>query len=172
LQLISLDVRASQMNPLLTVKEVAGILQVHPNTVYLKAQSGEIPSVRTSNFRIRFVEKEINEWLERRSRSSRFVLLLEEALRTDLSQESYDKLFLKGEAKMSPKGKTWNYPFGSVSLRLGKSGKDRWHIYYRVDGRRIRRSLVRIGPGAVSGAIINPGERPGAYPAGGRSSAR
>jgi excisionase family DNA binding protein len=128
-------------DPLLTVKEVAGILRVHPNTVYQKALSGEIPSVRTSNSRIRFIEKDLNEWLERRSRSSRSIPLFEEALRTNLSLENYDKLFLKGGVRMSPKGKTWNYPFGSVSFRLGKSGRERWHIYYRVDGKRVRKAV-------------------------------
>ncbi len=131
------------MNPLLTVKEVAGILRVHPNTVYQKALSGEIPSVRTSNSRIRFIEKDIKEWLERRSRSSSSVPLFEEALRTDLSLENYDKLFLKGGVEVSPKGKTWNYPFGSVSLRLGESGKESWYIYYRTDRMRVRK-VVRL----------------------------
>ena len=129
------------MNPLLTVKEVAGLLRVHPNTIYQKAQSGEIPSVRTSSSQIRFIEKDVNEWLERRSRSSRSNPLLEEALRTDLSLENYDKLFLKGGAKVSPKGKIWKYPFGSVYLRLTKDGKERWHIYYRSDGKRIRKAV-------------------------------
>jgi excisionase family DNA binding protein len=129
------------MNPLLTVREVAGLLRVHPNTIYQKAQSGEIPSVRTSNAGIRFVEKDVREWLERRSRSSRSIPLFEEALQTDLSLENYDKLFLKGGVKVLPKGKIWNYPFGSVSLRLGKSGKERWHIYYRADGKRIRKAV-------------------------------
>ena len=40
---------------------------------------------------------------------------------------------------MSQKGKTWTYPFGSVYLRLTKTGKERWYIYYRVDGRRVRK---------------------------------
>ena len=42
---------------------------------------------------------------------------------------------------MSPKGKTWNYPFGSIYLRLTKSGKDRWYIYYRNEGRRVRKAV-------------------------------
>ena len=129
------------MNPLLTVKEVAGILRVHPNTVYLRAQSGEIPSVRTSTSRIRFIEKDVNEWLERRSRSSRSAPLFDEGLRADLSLENYDKLFLKGGVKVSPKGRTWNYPFGSVYVRLNRSGQERWYIYYRVDGIRIRKAV-------------------------------
>lgn len=131
------------MNPLLTVNELAAILRLHPNTIYKKAQKGEIPSVRTSNSRVRFIEQDVREWLECRSMSSGFSPLLEEALRTDLSLENYDKLFLKGGVRMSPKGKTWNYPFGSVSLRLGKSGKESWHIYYRTNGTRVRK-VVRL----------------------------
>jgi excisionase family DNA binding protein len=129
------------MDALLTVDDVAAVLKVHPNTVYKNAKSGEIPSVKTANSRVRFIEKDIKEWLERRSRSSSFSPLLEESLRADLSLEKYDRLFLKGGVKMSPKGKTWNYPFGSVYLRLTKSGKERWHIYYRVDGRRVRKAV-------------------------------
>lgn len=40
-----------------------------------------------------------------------------------------------------PKGKIWKYPFGSVYLRLTKDGKERWHIYYRSDGKRIRKAV-------------------------------
>jgi len=129
------------MDALLTVDEVAAVLKVHSNTVYKKAKNGEIPSVKTPNSHVRFIEKDIREWLERRSRSSSLNPLFEEALRTDLSLEIYDKLFLKGGVQMLPKGKTWNYPFGSVYLRLTTSGKERWHIYYRVDGRRIRKAV-------------------------------
>jgi excisionase family DNA binding protein len=136
------------MDALLTVNDVAAILKVHPNTIYKKAKNGEIPSVKKASSRVRFIEKDIKEWLEKRSQSSRFSPLLEESLRADLSLEKYDKLFLKGGVKMSPKGKTWNYPFGSVILRLTRSGKEKWHIYYRVDGRRIRKAVK----GAVSRA--------------------
>lgn len=129
------------MDALLTVNDVAAILKVHPNTVYKKAKNGEIPSVKTASSRVRFIEKDIEEWLEKRSLSSRFSPLLEESLRADLSLEKYDKLFLKGGVKMSPKGKTWNYPFGSLILRLTHAGKEKWHIYYRVDGRRVRKAV-------------------------------
>jgi excisionase family DNA binding protein len=129
------------MDALLTVDEVAAVLKVHSNTVYKKAKNGEIPAVKTPNSHVRFIEKDIKEWLERRSRSSGLNPLFEEALRTDLSLEIYDKLFLKGGVHMLPKGKTWNYPFGSVYLRLTKSGKEKWHIYYRVDGRRVRKAV-------------------------------
>jgi len=42
---------------------------------------------------------------------------------------------------MSPKGKTWHYAFGSVYLRQSKSGKERWYVYYRFEGRRIRKVI-------------------------------
>jgi len=42
---------------------------------------------------------------------------------------------------VSPKGKIWRYPFGSVYLRQSKSGEGRWYIYYRVNGQRIREAV-------------------------------
>ncbi len=129
------------MDALLTVGEVAAILKVHPNTVYEKAKSGEIPSVRTANTRVRFVESDIRKWLEGHSRSSSAKPLFEDSLQADLSLATYDKLFMKGGVKVSPEGTTWNYPFGSVYVRLNKSGQERWCIYYRVDGIRIRKAV-------------------------------
>jgi excisionase family DNA binding protein len=124
-----------------TVNEVAAILRVHPNTIYKKAKKGEIPSIRTANSQVRFIEEDIKEWLDRSSLRSSSSPLINEALRADFSLENHDKLFLKGGVRMSPKGKTWNYPFGSVYLRLTRDGKERWHIYYRADGKRIRRAV-------------------------------
>ena len=42
---------------------------------------------------------------------------------------------------MSREGTMWRYPFGSVFLRFGKSRKARWYIYYRADGRRVRKAV-------------------------------
>jgi len=132
------------MDALLTVGEVAAILKVHTNTVYEKAKNGEIPSVRTANKSVRFIESDIRRWLEGHSRSSVARPLFEDSLQTDLSLVSYDKLFLKGGVKVSPEGKTWNYPFGSVYVRLNKSGQERWNIYYRADGIRIRKERLQL----------------------------
>ena len=63
------------MDPLLTAKDVAAILKVHPNTVYEKAKKGSIPSVRTSASRIRFNERDIGEWIDRRSRDDMLIPL-------------------------------------------------------------------------------------------------
>jgi excisionase family DNA binding protein len=116
------------MDALLTVGEVAAIRKLHPNTVYEKAKNGEIPSVRTAKSRVRFIESDIRRWVEGHSRSSSYRPLFEDSLQTDLSLASYDKLFLKGGVRVSPEGKTWNYPFGSVYARLNRSGQERWYI--------------------------------------------
>ena len=129
------------MDALLTVEEVAAVLKLHPNTIYEKAKNGEIPSVKTAKSRVRFIESDIRKWLEESSRTSSSRPLFEDSLQTNLSLASYDKLFLKGGVRVSPEGKTWNYPFGSVFVRLNRLGQERWYIYYRVDGIRIRKAV-------------------------------
>jgi excisionase family DNA binding protein len=126
------------MDPLLTAREVATILKVHPNTVYEKARKADIPSVRTSRSRIRFKEREIKEWIDKRSRKA---LPHANQLREfHLDLEDYDRIFLKG-GKSAVKERTrrrWNYGFGSIILRKTTEGRDRWSIDYRNRGKRIR----------------------------------
>jgi excisionase family DNA binding protein len=123
------------MQKLLTVKEVSISLYVHPNTIYKLVKKGEIPSLRIKGVGIRFEEEKIKEWVA--ERSSRAYPLLEPFIKADLALDSYDKLFLKG-GKTRMGQKAWSYPFGSVYLRLTKLGKERWYIYYRIDGQRVR----------------------------------
>ena len=82
------------MDPLLTAKDVAGILRVHQNTVYEMARKGEIPSVRAYGKGLRFREEDIRAWLEKRSRRSS--PLFERLPEFHLDLEEYDKIFLKG----------------------------------------------------------------------------
>jgi excisionase family DNA binding protein len=124
---------------LLSAKEVASYLGVSPCAVRRLAKSRDIPFFRRRGVGIRFRKEEVDEWLA--EGASKPSPLLASALNVDLQLENYDKLFLKGGVKVSPKGKTWNYPFGSVYLRLTKSGKERWYIYYRNEGRRIRQAV-------------------------------
>jgi len=120
---------------LLTVKEVSSLVQLHPNTIYKLVEKGEIPFSRIRGVCIRFEEERITEWLK--ERSSKTYPLLEPLLKANLALDGYDKLFLKGgKSRMSQK--VWSYPFGSVYLRQTKSGKERWYIYYRIDGERVR----------------------------------
>jgi excisionase family DNA binding protein len=121
------------------VKDLSSYLGVSPCTVYRWVENQEIPFVRRNGLGIRFRREAIEGWLIQGSAKQNPVL--EGLLNVDLSLEAYDKLFLKGGVKMSPKGKTWNYPFGSVYLRLTKSGQERWYIYYRFDGKRVRKAV-------------------------------
>ena len=120
-----LGLRKRTMDPLLTVKDVAAILKVHPNTVYEKARKADIPSVRTSSSRIRFNERDIKEWIDKRSRQA--LPHAEQLPEFHLDLEDYDRIFLKG-GKSAVKERTrrrWNYGFGSIILRKTTAGRDR-----------------------------------------------
>jgi len=126
--------------PLLTVKELSEITHLHCSSIYRLIKSHEIPFLKRKGLGIRFKKDEIENWLDQGS--SKTSPLLEQVSNIDLSLEAYDKLFLiGGGATVTPKGKTWNYPFGSVYLRQSKSGRERWYIYYRVEGKRVRESV-------------------------------
>ncbi len=126
------------MDPLLTVKDVAAILRVHPNTIYEKARKAEIPSVRTSGSRIRFREREVKEWIDIRSR--RVLSPIGPLPRFNLNLEDYDRILLKGgrDAVKDKSRRRWNYGFGSIILRKTTEGRDRWSIDYRDRGKRSR----------------------------------
>jgi excisionase family DNA binding protein len=125
------------MDPLLTAKDVAAILKVHPNTVYEKVRKGDIPSVRTSGSGIRFNERDIINWIDKRSRKTS--PQVEHLPEFHLDLEDYDKIFLKGgKSALGKTPRRWNYGFGSVYVRTTKHGKDRWCVDYLTNGRRIR----------------------------------
>ncbi len=122
---------------LLDVKEVSGLLHVHPKTIYEWKSSGKLPSVMV-NGRVRFDRKQIDEFLERRR--ARFIdpeALLQKVI---LPLDSYDRIHLK-EGRDAVKEKTrrrWNYGFGSIFLRKTREGMDRWSIDYQDRGKRVR----------------------------------
>ena len=122
---------------LLTVAEAAAFLRLHPGTVYRLVKQGLLPYVHGLGCRIRFRVSDLDKWLDTRAYSPPPV----DFLGSEISLEGYDKLYLKGGVQVTPKGNKWNYSFGSVFLRLTKCGKERWHIYYRVDGKRIRKAV-------------------------------
>lgn len=128
-----------QTQGLFTVKELSSYLGVSPCTVRRWVKNQDIPFIKRKGLGIRFVREEVEAWLSQAAHKPDAVLDI--ALTTDLTLEKYDKLFLKGGVKMSPKGKTWIYPFGSVYLRLTKTGEERWYIYYRNEGRRVRKAV-------------------------------
>lgn len=123
------------MSRLLNVKNLSAFLSMHQNTLYKLVEKGEIPFIKRKGVGIRFRKEDIEVWLNQGS--LKINCFLESFSKVDLALDAYDKLFLGGE-RMSQNGKTWSYPFGSVYLRLTKSGKKKWYLYYRVDGKRIR----------------------------------
>lgn len=53
-----------QLPNILTVKQVAGLMGWHPNTVYLRCTSGELPSFKSGNSR-RIRREAFTGWVNR-----------------------------------------------------------------------------------------------------------
>lgn len=121
---------------LLSVKEVSSLLNVHPNTIYLLARSGEIPSIKKKGVGIRFRREEIEEWLARGSHRAHQISELLPKL--DLSLDEYDKMVLRRRTELKDRIR-WNYGIGSVVLRKTKNKEERYYIDYQVDNRRVRK---------------------------------
>lgn len=53
------------MTPLLTARDVAHLLAVHPNHVYTLAKRGDLPVVRVGETRLRFVRSDVEAYILR-----------------------------------------------------------------------------------------------------------
>lgn len=127
---------------LLTVKEVASQLGCSSCTVYRMVERSEIPFIRLKARDIRFRPADVEAWVEKRKTVPALELPTEPSLNVDLVLGNYDRLYLKGGTQVKSKGKRWNYPFGSVYVRQSRSGKEKWHIYYRVStGKYVRKAV-------------------------------
>lgn len=60
----SIDARRGEGERLLTVNDVAALLQLRPSTIYSWAQEGSIPSLKIGRA-IRFRTSDIDAWLDR-----------------------------------------------------------------------------------------------------------
>ena len=125
---------------LLDVKEVSGLLHVHPKTIYEWKTSGKLPSVMV-NGRVRFEKNEINKFLEHGR--SRFADPSPLFAKVVIDLDNFDRLHLRSSSKGdSAVGKNarrrFNYGFGSIYLRKTREGKDRWSIDYQDRGKRVR----------------------------------
>ena len=56
--------KLDQLPDILTVKQVAELMGWHPNTVYLRCTSGELPSFKSGNSR-RIRREAFLEWIRR-----------------------------------------------------------------------------------------------------------
>lgn len=121
---------------LLDVKEVSGLLHVHPKTIYAWKESNRLPSV-TINGRVRFERERLDEFLERRR--VRFIDPGGLLQKVSVPLDSYDKMHLKGgKSALSKNTRRWNYGFGTVYCRKTEGGPDHWYIEYRCQGKRTR----------------------------------
>jgi excisionase family DNA binding protein len=131
------------MSWLLTVKELANLLHIHPKTVYRWKQIGKLPFL-TKNGLIRFKRENIEEWIEKDSFKPVQIPALPSV---DFSLGKYDKLMLKGgKSALGKTPKRWNYGFGSIYLRKTKNGKDRWYVDFKYNGQR-KREVVNDAQG-------------------------
>lgn len=121
---------------LLNVRVLALSLGLHPVTLYRLVEQGKIPFIKIGRGRIRFEPEAIAEWIEQKSFSP--IAAADSFPQVNLSLANYDRLLLKGGVKLSREGKTWRYPFGSVFSRATKNQGERFYIYYRISGKRIR----------------------------------
>ena len=124
---------------LLSAREVAFRLHLHPKTIYRMATGGRIPHVRLDG-RLRFERAEIERMIERGRVLTPFELMQQPLI----SLEAFDKTFLKGgQSAVDGKTRRWNYGFGTVFIRKTKRGKDRWCINFRGPRGERRREVIK-----------------------------
>ena len=129
-------------SPLLTVREVSGLLSLHPKSVYRLASQSKIPHIKRKGLGLRFRSKEIEEWLKKASSIKRPLLPFSAlSKRLDIPADECDRLYLKGESALSKKSsKRWNYGFGAVFTKTTSQGVTRWYIDYKDEsGTRIQK---------------------------------
>ena len=128
---------------LLSVQQLAEQLGCSIWTVYRMVKGQEIPCIRFKGRDIKFKQADVDEWLEKRKTVPPLDPLVAPSLNVELVLEKYDRLCLKGGSSVKSKGqRRWNYPFGSVYVRASRSGKEKWHIYYRVStGKYVRKAV-------------------------------
>ena len=145
------------MNPLLTVKDLAPVLNVHPKTCYKWTREGKVPVVYI-NGRPRFRQSDIDEFIEKGKVKSPF----QDSPGfpgPELSLDSYDRMHLKGGCStVNKKRRCWNYGTGSVYIRETKQGKERWYLDYRNSrGERIQ-EVVKTAQSRAEAVIALQGK--------------
>jgi excisionase family DNA binding protein len=128
------DDNASNGRGLLSVGQVAELLNLHPSTVYQKVAEGRIPFTRIGRA-VRFDRRVIENWVQRNTIKENPAAGL--FLKHDVTLDAFDRQFLKGGSTVSARGlRYWNYGIGGIFNRKTAKGHDRWYMQYKdVDGR-------------------------------------
>jgi len=128
-------------NKLLSVRDLSSFLHVHPKTIFKWKSLGKIP-YSNINGSIRFSEKDIEQWINKRN----YVPVDPPSIqiKNDISPVEYDKMFLKGRSALSKNNsKRWNYGFGTVYTRKNKDGKTRYCIDYKDPNGKRKREVIQ-----------------------------
>lgn len=127
------------MDKLLTVKQVAGILNYHPQTVY---KNKELPRIKIGDS-IRFKKSDLEKYIEQNTINSLPALKKQSFDLINLSRNGISCLGGNGMAKArSNSRKSFNVGIGSIYYREFKCGI-RWSIDYRdTTGKRVQRIIA------------------------------
>jgi excisionase family DNA binding protein len=140
------------MEQLLTVKEVADLLKLHPQSVYRLVNSQAIPHIKQEGIGLRFRRSHIEEWLNKGSlvpgeKSSNIFnnqqyTLTYDPSRTKLEVDGRHKGG-KGEMAQAKSKTRLNLGYGAIYQRKTKQGRIRWSIDYNdASGKRVQKVVA------------------------------
>jgi len=143
---------------LLSVKEVASYLGVHPCTVRRLEKKGNLPSIRGRGLGIRFKREDIDSWLEKR-KTRPLPCPPDLAVLTMPPDRTMKKLHGHsggiGEMAKAKSKTRYNFVYGAIYQRKTKDGRIRWYLDYRDEmGKRIQRVVVNAQTADEAGLAL------------------
>lgn len=111
----------------LTAREVAGLLRVHPHTVYRLCRNQRIPHLKPNRM-VRFRRQDVERWTNQSRVSVSFKVSVPSVEIRDFSE--FQRVFLK-KKKSTGKNPVWKYGFGRVYQRKSADGFPRFVMCYK-----------------------------------------
>jgi len=128
---------------LLTVKEVAKVLNIHPQTANDWAREGLLPSYKLKGLR-RFRASEIEDWIQERGHK---VLDSNLSPRLVFNWREFEKLFTGGTSMkvVQISDSRWFCGFGGFFFRLDKHGLRHWMVwFYDENNKRVHKAVKHV----------------------------
>ncbi len=142
---------------LISIKEVANILNIHPQTASDWAREGIIPSYKIEGLR-KFRANEIEDWIQERGHK---VLASNFSPRLVFNWREFEKLF-KGGTSMKVvqiNDSRWFCGFGGFFFRLDKHSINRWMIWFYDENNKRAHKAVKHVTCKKEAVIALEGER-------------